>query len=292
MDTMKATWERTRLTAGVNDVDYATYARVWGKDAARIGWWDQTMTTPSREQQLIWGLETTGYARRDAMQKLFEDTQGCAFEADPTGGKDVLVNPVYGINGTRDCGPGYVQVKAGGCCVRVDTVISLWEADEVRANVSNAYRGMSQGEAEELRRYLEDGVAELNQVLSQSKFKSAREAKFVMELVASMQNTTVTRLGARLDEIWNENAESCEEESDAIVGPASAAFASADQPLIPRGSLVEYMAGLFGDALMRFLRGLWWLTRKMLGFAWEAVKVVVGGTVRVLKSVGDKIAFS
>jgi hypothetical protein len=56
-------------------------------------------------------------------------------------------------------------------------------------------------------------------------------------------------------------------------------------------SFLEYLRTNVTDPVVSGLKAVWWMMRKVFGFAWSAMRVVVGGAGRMLKSLGEKIAY-
>ena len=286
-DTMKANWERSYSSVGVGEASHKQYSEAvpsadkqsWTKFAG--------LSKETPEERLVWGLELTGYRRREGMAARFEQ-KPCAKRTKMPDGSAVevgsLVDPAYGAYGSRDCGPGFIQVQAGGCCVRIENLISLWDVEGAENNLSKIAGDLGEGEALELRNYLAQGTRELDEALSTSSFKSRKEAKFVMEVLSTMQNQMTTRLGQKLDELLQQGGGGdvmCEDVSGGEGGENTKSASG----------FLAFLNATVADPVLRGLKGLWWVMRKVFGFLWSTMRVVVGGVARGLKSMGEKIAY-
>lgn len=280
LDTMKDNFQRT----GDIGISLASREELEAKfpDFKQQGWGSflgfGKTNQDSKEEQIIYGLELTGFSRKILMEQRFKEK--------PCPGRQIegltlkegdIVNPQYGMgsSSSRDCGPGYIQLQAGGCCIRVKNLVNTWDTEKVAENIDNLASSLGENEAEELRKYVQDGEKELDSALATSRFKSNKELKFVMEIVGNMQNNATTRLADKINSLLSEDDELC------------------DSPSTEPEKAADYWQYLqkVSNPFVKFIKYLWWIMRKVLGFVWSTMKVVIGGVTRVLKTIGEKVAF-
>lgn len=226
---------------------------------------------PTEEQMLVCSLEQAGVARRAKLAALRRSR--------PCSGASQLT-PEYGLRGGADCPAGYTQLSPNGCCERINEYAQVTTSADV-AKALRVQTVLTPQEAAALQTAAAAGEEELtNAVTGGVRLESTRSAKFVFELLGSLQNNLLSTLGRQVDELLRERvdggAQACEDEVEDVQTTAS---------------LASKLASGAQDTIATGLKSLWWLLRKVFGYTWTAMRVTIGKVGRTLFTVGEKMAY-
>jgi hypothetical protein len=192
--------------------------------------------------------------------------------------KNILtVTPMFGVNGTSDCPNKYVQVKKGGCCIRVEDVVSMNERDQELLVRKETFNLMTEEEKAVYINHIKDDMQVVQEELRELAGETPGVQALSMTVLASLQRGMIRKLSERFQFILDSTDDDLGED-----------VLCHDKPWIPE-SLAQAVT-VASKGVKGFVLTLWAFVKQLMGYSWRAVTMVVGGVSTLLTSAADKMA--